>query len=82
MLAVSVTLIVYVALDKAETAPERRTTATSPAKVFPAVVFRTKTLAGAGSTPRERDARLVLAEGTITVTADDETGDRAAYRRI
>ena len=61
---------------QAETAPERRTTATSPAKAFPALVFRTKTLAGAGGRQRERDARLVLAEGTITVTADDDTGDR------
>ena len=76
VLAVSATIVAYVALDKAETAPERRTTATSPAKVFPALVFRTKTLAGAGGRQRERDARLVLAEGTITVTADDDTGDR------
>ena len=76
VLAVSITLIVYAALDKAETAPERRTTATSPAKAFPALVFRTKALAGGGGTQRERDARLVLAEGTITVTADDDTGDR------
>jgi len=75
-LAVSATIVAYVALDKAETAPERRTTATSPAKAFPALVFRTKTLAGAGGRQRERDARLVLAEGTITVTADDDTGDR------
>ena len=83
--AVSVAVITYVALDKAETAPERRTTATLPAKVFPAVAFRTKALVGAGSRQRERDARLVLAEGTVTVTADDETGDRlhtVAYESV
>jgi len=76
LLAVGITLIVYVALDKAETAPERRTAATSPARAFPALVFKTKTLVRAGGTQRERDARLVLAEGTITLTADDDTGDR------
>ena len=83
--AVSVGVIAYVALDKAETAPERRTATTLPAKVFPAVAFRTKALVGAGSRPRERDARLVLAEGTVTVTADDETGDRlhtVAYESV
>ena len=83
--AVSVGVIAYVALDKAETAPERRTATTLPAKVFPAVAFRTKALVGAGSRPRERDARLVLAEGTVTVTADDDTGDRlhtVAYESV
>jgi serine/threonine protein kinase len=74
--AVSVAVVAYIALDKAETAPERRTAPTMPAKVFPAVAFRTKALVGAGSKRRERDARLVLAEGTATVTADDETGDQ------
>jgi hypothetical protein len=73
--AVCVAIIAYDALDKAETAPGRRTAGTSPAKAFPALVFKTKTLAGAASRQRERDARLVLAEGTITVTADDDTGD-------
>jgi hypothetical protein len=74
--AVSVAVVAYLALDKTETAPERRTATSFPAKPFPAVVFRTKALVGAGSRQRERDARLVLAEGTITVTADDDTGDR------
>ena len=74
--AVIVAVVAYLALDKAETAPERRTATTLPAKVFPAVAFRSKTLVGAGSRRRERDARLVLAEGTVTVTADDDTGDR------
>jgi len=72
---VSVTVVAYVALDKAETAPERGTATRSPAKAFPALVFRTKALVGAGSGQRERDARLVLAEGTVTVTADDDTAD-------
>ena len=74
--AVSVAVVAYVALDKAETAPERRTATSLPAKPFPAVVFRTKALVGVGGRQRERDARLVLAEGTLTVTADDDTGDR------
>jgi serine/threonine protein kinase len=73
--AVSVAVVAYFALDKAETAPERHTI-TLPSKVFPAVVFRTKALVGAGSRQRERDARLVLAEGTVTLTADDDTSDR------
>jgi serine/threonine-protein kinase len=81
--AAIVAVIAYLALDKAETAPER-TAAASPAKAFPALVFRTKTLVGAARRHRERDARLVLAEGTITLTADD-TGDllhRVAYNGV
>jgi serine/threonine-protein kinase len=75
--AVSVGMVAYVALDKAETAPERRVVTSLPvAKPFPALVFRTKALVGVGSRLRERDARLVLAERTVTVAADDDTGDR------
>ncbi len=39
----------------------------------------------AGSRQRERDRRLVLAEGTVTVTADDDTSDRlhtVAYESV
>jgi serine/threonine-protein kinase len=82
--AVIVAVIAYLSLDKAETAPERRAAAPAPAKACPALVFRTKTLVGADSRHRERDARLVLAEGTITLTADD-TGDllhRVAYNGV
>ena len=83
--AASVAIVAYVALDKAETAPERRVATTPPAKAFPALVFRTKTLVGAGSRKQESDARLLLAEGMITVTADDDTSrllHTVAYQRI
>jgi serine/threonine-protein kinase len=85
VLVMSVSVLVgFVALETAETAPDRvtiaapdrPTTAPRPAKAALAMVFRTKALVGTGNRLRERDARLVLAERTITMTADDDTGDR------
>jgi len=37
------------------------------------LIFRTKALVGSKGRQRERDAHLALADGTITVTADDPT---------
>jgi hypothetical protein len=79
MLAVFTLLVaglVYAAHDDAETAPEpvARAVTAPPGKAVPALVFRAKTLVGAGSSFKERDAQLVLTEGGITLTAADETG--------
>jgi tRNA A-37 threonylcarbamoyl transferase component Bud32 len=41
------------------------------AEALPPVSFKTKALVDSPGRQRERDAQLVLAEGTITVTADD-----------
>jgi serine/threonine-protein kinase len=73
--AVSGAVVTHVALDNTGTAPERVTAGPTRAKAFPALLFRTKVLVGARSRPRERAARLVVAEGTVTLTADD-SGDR------
>jgi len=71
--AASVAVLAYVTLDHTETAPERITAAPPTAKTFPALAFEIKAIVGGGSTSRERDARLILAEGKITVRADDPT---------
>ena len=41
------------------------------AKALPPVAFKTKALVGSAGRQRERDAQLVLADGTVTVTSDD-----------
>src|SRR5206468_3104040 len=43
---------------------------------LPAVAFQTKTLVDAGGRPRERDARLLMQDGQLIVTAKD--ADRPA----
>jgi serine/threonine protein kinase len=84
--AVSGAVLAHVALDKTETetAPEPVTASPPRPKAFPALLFRTKVLVGARSRLRERDARLVVAEGTVTLT-DDDSGDRlrtVAYEEV
>ena len=43
------------------------------ARTLPPVTFKTKALVGSAARQRERDAHLVLADGTVTVTADDSS---------
>src|SRR4051812_46761787 len=47
------------------------TNAGAGARTLAAVAFETKTLIEAGGRPRERDARLVLQDGKVTLTAKD-----------
>jgi serine/threonine-protein kinase len=81
VLVMSVSVLVgFVALETApetaDTARDRRSAAAGAREALPAMVFRAKTLVGAGNRLRERDARLVLEDRTITMTADDVTADR------
>jgi hypothetical protein len=52
-------------------APPRAAAVPEPAETFPVLVFETRALVSAGSKQQERDAQLVLADGKVTVTADD-----------
>jgi predicted Ser/Thr protein kinase len=79
VLAASLALFAFVALWRPATAA--RTAATRPAdppqkaavKPTPGrVVFRTEVLVGTGRQQRERDARLALADGRVTVIIDDD----------
>jgi serine/threonine-protein kinase len=45
------------------------------AETLPPVTFKTKVLVGSAGRQRERDAHLVLADGTITVMPDDGTSE-------
>ena len=77
VLAVTVAMLAYVPLYHAEglTAAARAAKAI-PAKKIPALVLETKALVRVGARQRERDARLVLADGQLTVTATDDTRHR------
>jgi predicted Ser/Thr protein kinase len=44
----------------------------APVRVVPPMAFDAKALIGAGSKPRERDAQVLLADGKVTVTADNK----------
>ena len=70
-----VTALAYSARGHAESAPEPAPVATSLPKAVPAMVFRAKTLVGSAGRIREREAQLLLADGRITLMADNDAGD-------
>jgi serine/threonine protein kinase len=57
----------------AEARPTARKRAGVPQGFFVPVVFVTKSLVGSGDGHEERDAQLVLADGKVVVTPDDDT---------
>lgn len=68
----SVAVLAYVPLHHARTANSIAEALT--AKTIPELVFETKVLVGDERSQRERDARLVLSNRRLTVTANGETG--------
>lgn len=65
VVAALLAVVAYVALRRAGTEP-------MAAATLPPVVFETKALVRTAGAQRERDARLVLADGKITVSATDD----------
>ena len=68
IVAIVLVLAAFVTLRRAGTEP-------AAAATLPPVVFEAKTLVGASGVQRERDARLVLADGMLTVSCTDEAHD-------
>jgi hypothetical protein len=66
--------LAYVALDRLPLTPMSAITADA----LPALTFDAKTVVGVGTRAREQDARVVLADGRVTVTGDGD-GTKALH---
>jgi hypothetical protein len=83
--ALVVAVLAYGARGKAEPVPETSPVAVPLPKAVPTLVFRAKTLVGGAGRLKEREAQLLLADGTITLAADDDSGavlHRVAYNGV
>jgi hypothetical protein len=80
-----VAALAYSARGHAESVPEPAPVVTPVAKAAPALVFKAKTLVGRAGQMREREAQLLLADGSITLMADNDAGDvlhTVAYEKV